>query len=160
MYISSSVYNVNVRFSFVINYVSEYRLPHAIDTFHTTPTIHVNQDPMLLKLIGRHCLCLSGFRTYPGPRSWLLTLNQTLPRGSQVTCITGQVTYTTCINRNRNRTKCQSPHENPTVEPSFSCTTYILGSPKIHALSPPSILQSQNKLFNIRLSRFSNAHVT
>ena len=48
--------NVNVRFSFVINYVSEHQLPPVIDASHTTPTTHVNQGPKLLKLIGwRRC---------------------------------------------------------------------------------------------------------
>jgi len=43
---------------YVISYVSEHQLIHAIDTSHTTPTTHVNQGPMLLKLIGwRNCLC-------------------------------------------------------------------------------------------------------
>ena len=45
-------------FSFVINYVSEYQLPHAVDASHTTPTTRVNQGPKLLKLIGwRYCPC-------------------------------------------------------------------------------------------------------
>ena len=49
--ISSSVYNVNVRFQLVIYYVSEHQLPHAVDASHTTPTT-VNQGSELLKLIG------------------------------------------------------------------------------------------------------------
>jgi len=52
IYISSSVYNVNVRFSFVINYVSEYQLSPAVDASHTTPTTRANRGPMLLKLIS------------------------------------------------------------------------------------------------------------
>ena len=36
----------------VYYYVSEHQLLPVIDAFHTTPTTHVNQGPMLLKLIG------------------------------------------------------------------------------------------------------------
>ena len=39
----------------IIYYVSEYQLPYVINVTHTTPTTHVNRDPMLLKLISlRH----------------------------------------------------------------------------------------------------------
>ena len=52
------IYNANVRFSFVINYVSEHQLPPVIDASHTTPITCDNQGPMLLKLIGWiHYLC-------------------------------------------------------------------------------------------------------
>jgi len=51
MYVSGSVYNINVRFSFVINYVSEYQLSHVVDASHATPTMCANRDPKLLKLI-------------------------------------------------------------------------------------------------------------
>ena len=50
--------NVNVRFSFIINYVSEHRLSHVMDTSHSTPTTHINKGPMLLKLIGARTWCL------------------------------------------------------------------------------------------------------
>ena len=44
-------------------YVNEYQLPPVIDASYTMPTTRVNQDPMLLKLIGwRHCPC---FRWVP-----------------------------------------------------------------------------------------------
>ena len=112
-------------------------------------------------LVGDIVCILSGSRTYPGPWPRLLTLNQVLPQGSQVTCITSQATCITCINKNGNMTECQSPHVNPTVEPSFGCATYILGTPKIQTTSPPSISQSRCKLFNyhaIILSRLFNAH--
>ena len=57
-----------VIFNFVINYVREHRLPHAVNTSHTTPTTHINWGPMLLKLIGGDIVyVLSGSRTYPGP---------------------------------------------------------------------------------------------
>ena len=49
--ISSSVYNDNVRFQFVIYYVSEHQLPPVIDASHTTPTTRVNQGPKLLKFV-------------------------------------------------------------------------------------------------------------
>jgi len=46
---------------FIINYyVSEHQLSHVIDASHTTPTIHVNQNPKLMNLIDwRHCPCFS-----------------------------------------------------------------------------------------------------
>jgi len=57
-----------VRFNFVINYISEHQFPHAVNTFYTTPTTHINWGPMLLKLIGGDIVyVLSGSRTYPGP---------------------------------------------------------------------------------------------
>ena len=52
-------------------------------------------------------------------------------------------------NKNRNRTVCQSPHENPAVEPSFDCATYILGPPKIQNCLLHQFPQSQCKLFNV-----------
>ena len=68
----------------IINYVSEHQLLHAVDAFHTTPTTHVNRNPMLLKLIERDVIhTLSEFRTYPEPRSNHLALNKVLPLGSQ-----------------------------------------------------------------------------
>ena len=92
-------------------------------------------------LAGDIICVLSGSRTYLRPRPRLLALNHTLPQGSQVTCITSQVTSITCINRNknRNRTECQSPYKNPAMEPSFGSATYILSPPKIQTLSPPSV---------------------
>ena len=51
MYVSSSFYNVNVKFSFIINYVSKHQLSHVIDTSHTMPTVRTNRGLMLLKLI-------------------------------------------------------------------------------------------------------------
>jgi len=67
MYISSLVYNVNVKFSFVINYVSEHQLPHAVDASHTTLTTHINRGSKLLKLIGwRHCLSFKWILYIPG----------------------------------------------------------------------------------------------
>ena len=65
--------------SVVIHYVSEHQLPHVVNASHTTLTTHINQGPMLLKLIGwRHCMCfkwvsyISGITTQtpgaePGP---------------------------------------------------------------------------------------------
>ena len=50
-----------------INYVSEHQLSPIIDASHTTPITHVNQDPMLLKLIGwRHCPCFRWVLYIPG----------------------------------------------------------------------------------------------
>ena len=67
MYISSLVYNVNVKFSFVINYVSKHQLSHVIDTSYTTPIVRANRGPMLLKLIGwRHRLCFKWVPYIPG----------------------------------------------------------------------------------------------
>jgi len=51
MYILSSVYNVNVRFSFVINYVSEHQLSSVVHASHTTRTTCANRDSKLFKLI-------------------------------------------------------------------------------------------------------------
>ena len=48
MNVSNSVYNINVRFSFIINYVSEYQLSRVIDASNTTPTTHANLGPILL----------------------------------------------------------------------------------------------------------------
>ena len=61
---------------FIINYVSEHQLSHAVGTSHTTPAIRVNQGLILLKLIkgdiihvlGRSHACL-------GPRPRLLALD-------------------------------------------------------------------------------------
>ena len=54
-YVSSLICNVNVRFSFVINYVSKHQLPPVINISHVTPITCVNQGLKLLKLIGwRH----------------------------------------------------------------------------------------------------------
>ena len=101
----------------ITNYVSEHQLPHIIDASHTTPATHVNRDPKLLKLIGwRHIRVLSGSCTYPGSRPRLLTLNQVLPQGSQITCISG---IRTGIGLGY-----QSPHGKLAVEPSFGCNLY------------------------------------
>jgi len=52
-----------IRFSFVINYVSEHRLSSTVGASHTTPTICANRAPLLLKLTGwRYCPC---FRWVP-----------------------------------------------------------------------------------------------
>jgi len=118
MHMSGSVYNVNVRiWFFIINYVSKHQLQHVIDASHITPTTRANQDPKLLKLIGwRHCLCFWWACAYLGPRPRLLTLNDDLPQGNQVTCIT-------CITWTRTELGYQSPHGNPTMKPSFGCAT-------------------------------------
>jgi len=61
----------------------------VVNASHTTPTIHVNWGPMLLKLIGGDIVCvLCGSYTYPKSRSRPLTLNHALPLGSHVICIT------------------------------------------------------------------------
>jgi len=73
----------------VINYVSKHQLSHAVNTSHITPTTHVNYGHMLLKLIGGDIVCvLSGSRTYLRSRPRLVALNQALPLGSYITCIT------------------------------------------------------------------------
>jgi len=65
-------------------YVSEYQLSPVIDASYTTPITHDNGGPKLLKLIGLDIVhALGRSRTYPGPRSRLLVLNQALPQGSQ-----------------------------------------------------------------------------
>jgi len=49
----------------IVNYVSEHLLPHAVNTFHITPTTHINWGLILLKLIGGDIIfVLSGSRTY------------------------------------------------------------------------------------------------
>ena len=130
MYILSSVYNVNVRFSFVINYVSEHRLPHAIDAFYTTPTTHVNQGHILLKMIDwRHYLYFKWISCIPEITTQTPSAEPALPQGSQVRCIIGQVTCITCIIRTRTGRGVSHPRD-PTVDPSFGCATYILSTPK------------------------------
>ena len=67
-----SVYNVNERFSFIINYVSEHQLSHVVDASHTMPTMRANRGPKLLKLIEETLSDLS-----------FLVLNQAVPLGTQ-----------------------------------------------------------------------------
>jgi len=111
----------------------EYQLPPVIDASRTTPITRVNQGPMLLKLIGwRHCLCFKRVPCIPGTTAHTPALNQALPQGSQVTCIT-------CITGTRIGLGCQSPYGNPGVESSFGCATYIKGPSKIQTLTYPSI---------------------
>ena len=59
--------NHGLSFQSVINYVSEHQLPHVVNASHTTPTTHVNQVPMLLKLIDwRYCLYFKWVPYIPG----------------------------------------------------------------------------------------------
>ena len=70
----------------IINYLSEYPLPHAVDASHTTPDTHVNRGPRLLKSIdGDIVHALGGSRTYPGPQPRRLALNQTVLPDTTVT---------------------------------------------------------------------------
>jgi len=149
------------------------QLQHAIDTFHTTPTTHVNRGLMLLKVISwRHCLCVKWVPYIPGTTTQTPALNQALSQDSQVTY---NMTCNMCnmynksgnmynmYNRNKNMTGRQSPHGNPAVEPSFGCATYILGPSKIESYILHQLFQSRCKLFNImsfRFSRLTNVHVT
>ena len=61
----------NVRFSFVINYVSEHKLSHVGDASHTTHTTRVNWGSKLLKLIGwRHSSYFRWVPYIPGTTTW------------------------------------------------------------------------------------------
>ena len=127
MYISSSVCNVSVRFSFVINYVSEHQLSHVTDTFHTTPITCVNQGPKLLKLIGwRHYLCFRWVLYIPGTTTQM--------PGAELDC-----TARYYSNSKTKQYGMSVISGNPAVEPYLGCATCILGPPKILTLSPPSI---------------------
>jgi len=113
----------------IIYYVNEHQLPPIIDASHTTPITRVKRGPKLLKLIGwRHCSCFRCVLYIPGTTAQTLVAELVLSLGSQEH-----------YNRNKNRTGYKSPPGNPAVEPSFGCTTYILGPPKIQTLSSPLI---------------------
>ena len=54
----------------IINYVSEHHLPYIINASHTMPTIRVDKDSKLLKLIGwRLCSCFRWVPYIPGVRA-------------------------------------------------------------------------------------------
>ena len=54
----TSIYGAMCKVHFCYYYVRELQLPHAVNTSHTTPTIHVNWGPMLFETDWwRHCLC-------------------------------------------------------------------------------------------------------
>jgi len=117
------------------------------------------------RLVGDIVYILSGSRTYPKPRLRLLTLNQALPQGSQVTCITSQVTCITYITEKGTWTGWGVSHPTGTLQwnPLSAGQPIFYVYPKYRRCLLHQFSQSQCKLFNImlfRLSRLFNAHVT
>ena len=135
---SGSVYNINVRIQFSllimpVNTNSPYnrRIPYY--AYYTCQSRSSVIKTYWLETLSVFQMGPGyGSRAYPGPWPRLLTLNQAL-----TTRQSGNM-YN-MYNRNKNRTGCQSPHRNPTEEPSFDCATFILGLPKIQMMSPLSI---------------------
>ena len=126
----------------IISYVSEHQLSHIIDASHITPTIRANRDCMLLKLIDwRHCLYFKQVSYIPGTMAQTsgAKLGPTARQSSNRYNKSGNMYNMYNRNKNRNRMGHQSLYGNPVVEPSFGCAIYILGSPKIQTLSPPTI---------------------
>ena len=118
-------------------YVSEHQLPHVIDASHTTPITRDNRGPKLLKLVSwRYCPCFRWVPRDHDPDYW----RWTRPYRKVVKDMYNM------YNKNKNRTGCQSPPENPAVEPSFGCATYILGHPKYRRCLLHQFSQSQCKL--------------
>ena len=87
MYISSSVYNVNVSFSFVImsanaDVTCSKRIPYY--TYYTCQL-----RPYVIEIDRLEtCMCFKWVSYIPRPRPKIQALNQALSQGSQVTCIT------------------------------------------------------------------------
>ena len=91
-------------------YVSEHQFSSVINPILRLQHMSIEVLCYWNWLVGDIVCILSGFHVYLGLRSRLLALNQALPQGNQVTCITSQVTCITCITGTRTGTGWDISH--------------------------------------------------